>query len=103
MGTAVKGDFSASLVSNVIKTYALSITATATVLRSADVATVRSFLVRNFSSAVKVYLGGSDVSSLNGFPLEPGATFGVDLSAGVNMYLITAAGETAPVRVWEAY
>jgi hypothetical protein len=50
-----------------------------------------SVLIRN-RGTVASYLGGSDVTSNNGYQLDPGETISFDLIPGEALYAITASG-----------
>lgn len=68
----------------------VTVTTTAAVLDQTTTGT-RSLLVRNRGS-VPVYLGGSNVSSSNGFQLDPGESASVDIPKyGAGLYGRTAS------------
>ena len=70
-----------------------------TAARLDDAGHASSFSCKNVG-AVTVYLGGSGVTSANGFPLEPGESWAAELGTGDSVYGRTAAS-TAEVRVLE--
>lgn len=52
------------------------------------------------AGAVTVYLGDANVTTGNGYPLEPGEAWAADLGTGDEVYGRTASS-TAEVRVFE--
>jgi len=87
----LRGDF---------KTTAVTVSTMATALPPTPLANRRALIVYNASSSI-VYLGGSDVTTSNGLPLEA-STYSPPFDAGVKMtlYGIVSSG-TANVRVLE--
>jgi hypothetical protein len=78
----------------------VTVTSTATALDQST-AGARSLLVRN-RGAVAVYLGGSGVTTANGFQLDTGESVSVDiLGFGGGLYGIVASS-TARVDVLQA-
>lgn len=79
--------------------HAVTITDTPTLIAEVSGASIvpNSILVHSLAGNDTVYLGGSDVATTNGFPLDPGATLGWDL-VGEEIYGVVASG-TAEVRV----
>lgn len=68
----------------------VTVTSTATALDQSTTG-ARSMLVRNRGS-VAVYLGGSNVSTSNGFQLDPGESVGLDAAKfGSGLYGRTAS------------
>lgn len=59
---------------------------------------IQRIVVKNTDGSADVYLGGSDVSSSNGFPLGAGESVAVPGFAGEELYVRTASG-TVAVRV----
>ncbi len=51
--------------------------------------------VTNTDGLAAVFLGGPDVTSTTGFPLDAGKTLTMPLTAGEQLYAITAAGTVA--------
>lgn len=58
-----------------------------------------SVAVCNNGSAI-VYIGGSDVTDEEGYPLGPGQHLGIEVSHGEGVYAVAATG-TQDVRVLE--
>lgn len=50
------------------------------------------------TNTATIYLGGSDVSTANGTPLEPGDSIGLDLLANETLYARSATG-TQDLRI----
>jgi hypothetical protein len=46
--------------------------------------------IRNNDSTKTLYIGGSDVTTANGFPIDKLATLDFDLSAGEQFYMISS-------------
>ena len=58
----------------------------------------QSVIIRNLAGGADAYVGGSDVTTANGFPLAQGESISIDGSGAV--YAVTASG-TASFRVLE--
>jgi hypothetical protein len=52
--------------------------------------------VRNLGTGV-VYVGGSDVTIANGFPLDSGVSASVDLAAGEKLYAVSDADQSVRI------
>ena len=81
-----------------LKTQEVSVTTSATALPTTPYSKRRSLLIQNAGTAV-IYIGGSDVTTANGFPLYPRGVLRVDAADDVTIYAI--AGSTQAVRVLE--
>lgn len=84
-----------------VQSTAVTVTAALTPLPGTALADRRSMTIFNNSSAVIIYVGGSNVTSANGIPVFPGS-YGPSLDAGPRniVYAVTASG-SADVRVLE--
>jgi hypothetical protein len=85
-----------------VSSRAVTVTTTATRLdATADSGSpsVQGIMVHN-NGAASVYLGGADVTTPTGFPLEAGESMAVDLRKGELLHGIVASG-TVEVRVLE--
>jgi len=82
------------------KTQAVTVGNTATALPTTPLANRKSIAVRNNSGTVTIYVGGSDVTTANGYPVLPYEGLPFNMSSGALLYGITASG-TADVRVLE--
>ncbi|MHB9019361.1 MAG: hypothetical protein ACYC3G_00585 [Minisyncoccota bacterium] len=82
---------------------AVSVTQVATKLcvGAAAAAGRRKVRIHNTDAALTIYLGGSGVTTANGFPLKFGEHVEFNLSSGVELYGIAGTGETVNVRVLE--
>lgn len=79
-----------------VSSAAVTVTTSATALHAAD-ADPHSVAVANVGAST-VYLGGSDVTTANGFPLAAGASVPVGLSPSEILYGRVTSG-TVEVRV----
>jgi len=86
-----------------IKSSKVSVTGTATALPATGLVGREAIAIYNNTSATEVlYIGGSDVTTSNGFPLTSSApAITLDLDATVIIYGISD-GTTVDVRVLEA-
>jgi hypothetical protein len=66
---------------------------------STEVQTFSTCMVRNMGTDV-VYIGGGNVTTGNGFPLNPGETFTADLGRNEALYGVVST-TSQPVRVIE--
>lgn len=80
---------------------AVTVTATATKLPSTNLTNRKAITLFNMSETDIVYLGNSDVTTANGYPLERRQGLPLDLSTGAQIYGICESGKTAEVRVLE--
>ena len=76
----------------------LSISATKTTIKAAN--TGRKALIIKNIGAKDVYIGGTTVTTANGFPLGPGEAL-CDIRTTAEICGICAAGETTTVCFWE--
>ena len=60
----------------------------------------RTMSIKNKSDVI-VYLGASDVSSSNGFPLAVDESIDLDLASTVDLYAISASGSSKELRILE--
>jgi len=74
-----------------IKSQAVTINATATPIPSTPLQYRRGMLIMNSGTNI-VYLGGSDVTTANGFNFYPRAVVKLDIAESVSIYGISAAG-----------
>jgi len=81
------------------KSSAVTVTTAATALPTTPVSGRITQNIRN-KGAQTLYIGGSDVTVANGFPIEPGEAYPVDVNEGAILYGIVASG-TASVKVLE--
>ena len=79
---------------------AVSVTTTATKIPTTNLANRKAIVVRNCHATEKLYLGGSGVTTANGYWLNPTESLSFDLSAGAQLYGICATG-TVEVRYIE--
>jgi hypothetical protein len=77
----------------VIVTAQKNVGTAATQLTTSDADGYGSVIVQNVGSA-SVFLGGSGVTTLNGFELKSGASFTADL-AGEQLFAVAASGSVA--------
>jgi hypothetical protein len=80
---------------------AVSVTGTATALPASGITgptTVRTLIYNNGTATI--YVGGSDVTTSNGIPIEVGSSLGMDVTVTETLYGIAASG-THNVRVLE--
>lgn len=83
-----------------IKSTAITVTSTATLLPTTSLADRRSLSTYNNGSST-LYIGGSDVTTANGIPV-PAGTWGPEIDAGPRMLLYgTVASSSLDVRVLE--
>lgn len=78
-----------------ISTASVSVGVAATQLSVADrggTAEGQSVLVKNPAGGALVYLGGSDVTTAAGFPLEAGASASFDISGDDVLFAVVAVG-----------
>lgn len=79
---------------------AITVGTSAVALPTSALGNRRSIAGRN-EGVVTIYLGHAGVSTANGYPVDPGQRFSVDLGPGVTLYAISGtAGQ--PVRILEA-
>jgi selenophosphate synthase len=86
-----------SIQTTAVKAAAVSVGTSATLL-DRNITGTRSLLVKN-SGANPIYIGGSDVTTAQGFPLAVGESISIDVpSWGSGVYgIVAAATETANV------
>ncbi len=80
---------------------AITVTATATKLPTTVLDNRKAITVFNNSNVNKVFLGGSTVTTANGYPLLPYQGLPFDLGSGGALYGICETGQTAEVRILE--
>lgn len=80
---------------------AVTVTDTATALPTTNLSNRKAITVFNNSNLNRVYLGGSGVTTANGYPLLPYQGLPLDLSDGAQLYGICDTGKTADCRVLE--
>jgi hypothetical protein len=84
------------MASDITRQLAVSVGDTATVILPASRQDPIPYLIRNKSTTQTLYLGASDVTTVNGFPVEPGSN--ATIYAGTVLYGIAPAGQTIDVR-----
>lgn len=77
----------------------VSITTTSTEIASSPLLERKAFALYNNSTST-VFIGGSSVSSSDGYPLRPKESITIDLGDGLSIYGIVSSG-TADVRYLE--
>lgn len=78
----------------------LTITTTAGRIDSAAQTEKTQGLAIRVIGAETVYLGGSAVTSADGFPVETGESFAADIGKDQELWAVTASG-TSEIRVFE--
>lgn len=85
-----------SLLSSQLQHSSISISTTAVVVwEEAD--EIKEGSLRNWGDDI-VYLGGSSVSSSNGYPLMPKEAFSINYQVG-NIYAICGTGDSSEIRI----
>ena len=79
----------------------ITVTDVATLLPTANMANRKAITLFNMSTLDIVYLGGSGVTTANGYPLTQNQGLPFDLSSGAQIYGICETGKTANVRYLE--
>jgi hypothetical protein len=74
-----------------IKTQVVTVTTSATKLNLPDDTNMGLSVALYNSGAATVYVGGSAVTTANGFPLAAAGTLSIDLAAGEELYGIVAS------------
>lgn len=74
---------------------AVTVADTATALNAVDSTSPLSLIVSVPSGGVTVYVGASDVTTTDGFPVAAGESLSVDLQSGEVLYGIVATGTQA--------
>ena len=83
-------------------TSVVSVTSTSPVkIPTTNLSNRKAIMIRNCSSGDKLYLGGSGVTTANGFWLNPNETLPFDMSEGAQLYGIADTGITIEVRTIE--
>ena len=82
-----------------VRTYAVTVTTTATKLTDVRGDTVAGYTLFVANDATPtVYVGGPDVTSATGIPMPTGCSFSADLADNEDLYGVVASG-TVPIRV----
>jgi len=84
----------------IFKTTQVTVTNTATALPTDNLDDRKAVSVRNWSNSITVFVGGADVTTANGYPLQAYESLPFNMSQGADLYGITASG-TADCRVIE--
>lgn len=79
---------------------AVTVAITATKIPTTNMGNRKAIIIRNCSDSAKLYIGGADVTTANGFWLHPNETLPFDLSSGAQIYGICEAG-TIEIRYLE--
>jgi hypothetical protein len=86
-----------------VKAATISVIATSARQLTASLARRRKVFIKSIAGNQTVYLGGSGVSTSNGYPLHAKEDFWIDLNPGAVIWAIRASGGSdADVRVLEA-
>lgn len=80
---------------------AVTVTDTATLLPTTNLQNRKAITIFNMSTTNWIYLGGSGVTSANGYPLTPRQGLPFDMSSGALLYGICETGKTAEARTLE--
>lgn len=80
---------------------AVTVTASATPIPTTNLGNRKAITIFNMSELNIVYIGGSGVTTANGYPLERRQGLPFDLSSGAVIYGICESGKTAEVRILE--
>ena len=78
-----------------IKSQSVSVATTATKLNLPDDPNLGLSVALYNAGAATVFVGGSGVTTSNGFPLAAAGTLSIDLAAGEEIYGIVATGTVA--------
>ena len=87
------------LIQRSIKSGTVTATTSATAIPTTALSKRKSILIINISSVV-VYIGASDVTTSNGFPLYPRAIIHLSIEDNISVYGIVASG-TGELRCLE--
>jgi len=85
---------------NQFKTQAVTVTNAATALPTTPMPNRKSIAVRNYSGTITIFVGGSDVTAANGYPVLPYEGLPFDMGQGAALFAITVSG-TADTRIME--
>lgn len=89
----------AGFVREGVRSSSVTVGATATALPATAYSNRHTLLIQNYGS-VEVFIGGSDVSTVNGISLLPRATLQIGITDDAKIYGIVSVG-TADVRILE--
>jgi hypothetical protein len=81
-----------------MRSRAITVTTTATVVLDGTMNSPDDYLVKNVylkPTGADVYLGGSDVTTANGFNLANNTTFYINLNPGQSLYAVVGTGSHA--------
>lgn len=93
-------DAALAQTSIVSKANILDVAATAESIVASPLASRKYLWVYN-NSNTKMFIGGSDVTESNGFPVSPGSYMEMRAGAAVNPYFVGQAGKTPEARTLE--
>ena len=98
----VTGTFATTLeqIENSPTTKSVTVTTSATQLDATPLTDRKTIVIANTSDTVIAYIGGSGVTTANGFTLEPKEKQSLDMDDGAALYAIVASG-TLDIRVME--
>jgi len=88
-----------TVIRETFKQSAVTVSNTATLIPATALAKRNSILITN-NGGNAIYIGASDVTTANGFPLHPRAVVQIDIQDNVDIYGITASG-TVDIRIVE--
>ena len=74
---------------NRVVSQSVSILNTATLIPITPISDRRGIIMYNNSDSI-IYIGGIDVSTVNGYPVSPGDSFRIDVDDNVKIYGISA-------------
>lgn len=104
----ISGSFVFSGLSLAIKTSTINVTDTATALPATALASRNSLVIRNLSTTDILYIGGATVTAgqtvgsfTDGYEVDPGQEFSVDIANGLALYGIAESGKTIKVKITE--
>ena len=71
---------------------AVSVTTSATKIPTTNLSDRKAIVIKNCDDTSKLYLGGSGVTTANGYWLNPTESISFELGAGAQLYGICASG-----------
>ena len=80
---------------------AVTVTDTATKIPPSILKHRKAIAIRNWSNDTTIYIGNSDVTTANGYPINPHEALPLECSQALEWYGICAAGKTADTRFVE--
>lgn len=79
----------------------VTVTDVATALPTTNLRNRKAISIVNYSNINWIFIGGSDVTTTNGYPIQPYQGIPFDMSSGAQLYAICEAGKTVDCRVLE--